>query len=276
MKLARTGCFLTFVFPPLRARDLEKKRTLSQDEFSAVQVGRLQRYWRDRPCLADLRFLKFPDNDRERSDELLSLSRRFGCKLIPVVDFRVDEPRMEVIAAHIRDSNCGGAIRIELSDLDDALKERLDTLTTSLRLVASEVIVVVDLAEATIPDDVRAFSRFTAECVLTHMRYATAGSWFVPRGGEPTKDHDGTIHTVASRIIDSGEFMGVNFSNGDEFIALCADHGATGNGSTWRRVNMVHHMTLATGDVANLIGRPFERSKRTPVARQLSLLPTDK
>jgi hypothetical protein len=97
--------------------------------------------------------------------------------------------------------------------------------------------------------------------------------WYVPRGGEPTKDHDGSIHTVAQRVIDRGGFMGETFSAGDEFIALCAERSEIGNGSTWRRVNMVHHMTLAADDVANLIGRPFERPKRAPVPRQLSLLP---
>ena len=118
------------VFPPLRARDLEANRVLSQDEFSLVQVGYLTKYWYGRPCLADFRFLDFPDDDRERFDELLARSRQFGCKLIPVVDFRVDQPRREVTAAHIRQLNCGGAIRIGLSDLNEELEEKLNALTT--------------------------------------------------------------------------------------------------------------------------------------------------
>ncbi len=111
---------------------------------------------------------------------------------------------------------------------------------------------------------------------VTHLRYATATDWIVGRGGDAIEGHDGTIHTVAKKILSAAEFMGEDYSAGDEFIARCADKDASGNGSTWRWANMVHHMTLVTSSVGELIGVPVERPKRSPRVKQLSLLTSDK
>ncbi len=338
------------VFPPVGSRDVEKGRALSRDEFSLLQVGRLQRFWEGRPCLADFRFLRFDDDkgsDAARLSELLTLCRKFGCRVIPVVDQHVDPYRLSAISSHIQNSKSGGAIRIALRDLqNDDLGEMLQTLYNGLQLTPPECLLVLDLGEAAI-SNTEAFSKFVAEWIgklqhmglwhriiveassyptknpapsngeitvprnewlawrqimeadkalsqqvlfgdygadhghidfdgggrtLKHLRYATPESWLVGRGGDPIQGHDGTIHTVATRIVGSGMFLGEEFSAGDEFIALCAEKASTGNGSTWRWANMVHHMTLATVGVGNLVGVSIERPRRAPVARQLSLL----
>lgn len=343
------------VFPPISARDIEKGRRLSREEYSLVQVGRLQTFWPGRPCLADFRFLQFDSDDRDsdatRISELLSATQEYDCKLIPVLNSHMDNYRMGAVAAHIRKSNCGAAIRIELSDLQsDKLKDMLNTLTASAHISASDSILIVDFADAII-SDFTTFSKFTIEWLsklrhfdrwkriiveassyptrnpappngetvtprnewlswrhlaqedrsilgwasfgdfgadhgqidfkgggrtITHLRYATPENWIVGRGGEPTPGHDGTIHTVAKRIVRNDEFMGDDYSAGDEFIAQCAEHTSTGNGSTWRWANMVHHMTMATSSVGELIGLPFERPKRALLPKQLSFLTTGK
>lgn len=104
--------------------------------------------------------------------------------------------------------------------------------------------------------------------VIPHFRYATANDWLVSRGNVEFK----SIRNVAKHILDSGSFMGERFSSGDEFIFDCAaGMGSTGNATDWRRVNMNHHMTLATNQAATYrgisIGVPSSRRK----ARQESL-----
>jgi hypothetical protein len=107
---------------------------------------------------------------------------------------------------------------------------------------------------------------------ITHLRYARPEDWMISRGGDPSTGHDGTIHTVASRIRTAAGFMGAGFSAGDEFVELCAGRNATGNASTWRFANMAHHLTLMTSSAARLMGTPFEPAERLPLMRQLSLL----
>jgi hypothetical protein len=342
------------IFPSLKARDIEEGRVLLRDEFSLLQVGRLQRFWASLPFLADFRFLVFDPNDASADaqfiDELLASARKFGCKLVPVLDVHMESCRLSALAAHVQNSGSGVSIRVGLPDLqDDTLQSLLNTLLASVATAPPECILVLDLGEATIsavPD----FARFTAEWLtrlhdhgrwkrivveassyptknpaqpntdtrrprnewaswcqiaqkdrsiaewasfgdfgadhgqidfttggraITHLRYATSEEWVISRGGDATEHHDGTIRTVANRIIASGEFMGEDYSTGDDFIAQCAAGVAPGNPSIWRRANMIHHMTLASVKAGELIGSPFERSKRALTARQLSLLATE-
>jgi hypothetical protein len=86
---------------------------------------------------------------------------------------------------------------------------------------------------------------------IPHLRYTTQTDWLVVRGHAT----HATIRSVAQRIVDSGAFSGEFFSVGDEFIASRA-RGAAGVGSptSWRTVNMNHHMTWVTVRLGALLG----------------------
>lgn len=339
------------ILPPLSAKDLEKKRLLTKEEFSRIQVGRLQRFWPSRPCLIDPRFLKFEPQDRGSDagwiNDFFETAKKFGCSLIPVLDANVDVYRVAAMAAYARNANSGAAIRIRLEDLqEEKLGDLLATLLAGVRLAAADCILVLDLSDAAIPNaptfakfisdriaklrhfglwkrivveasnyptknpakpnsearsaraewlawrhlieadrrisEWASFGDFGADHghinfdgggrVVTHVRYATGKDWIINRGGSATSGHDGTIHEVAKRIVSSSEFMGADFSVGDELLTLWADRVSAGNATKWRCANMIHHMTLATAGAANLIGASFERSQRDPIARQLSLM----
>ncbi len=47
----KEGMLPHIIIPPLSVRDIESRRTLSRDEFSLIQIGRLQKFWAGRPCL---------------------------------------------------------------------------------------------------------------------------------------------------------------------------------------------------------------------------------
>lgn len=339
------------IFPPLKARDLEEQRPLSRDEYGLIQIGRLQRFWGAGPCLIDFRFLEFEPSDKgsdaARINEFLVNSRKFGCRLIPILDARVDSYRAGALGAHIRNAHLNAAIRLSLDDLqNDNFQAMLDILVASTQASIGDCILILDFGDAVL-SSVPAFAEFTGEWLIklrqfgmwgrviveassyprmnpanpnsetpvprnewnswcqlaesdrdifnsasfgdfgadhgeidfdgggrtiTHLRYTTEREWIVGRGGSPTASHDGTIHTVAARLMASGGFMGADYSAGDEFIAACAAREAIGNGSTWRWANMVHHMTLTASRVGELVGSPFETPKRAPIAKQLPLL----
>jgi hypothetical protein len=340
------------VLPSIGARDLEKRRALSREEFSLLQLGRLQASWSTRPCLVDFRALRFDAkdvaNDAAQIGEFLKLSREFRCGIIPVIDRDTDTYRLGSIAEHVRHANCGVAIRVSLSDLRMGLDGMLETLRNSLGLQRRGCIIVLDLGEATISVP-EIFARFISDWVakidlygpwrkiiveasnyprknparpnnvdmparrellawmhavdrdrtileraifgdfgadhghiefksggrtVKHLRYATPETWIVSRGGKATEEHDGTIHTVARRIVESGQFVGERYSAGDEFIALCAEREATGNGTTWRWANMVHHLTFTAQHTASIAGHSYEVPTRTPRGRQMRLLDT--
>jgi hypothetical protein len=158
------------VLPPLEAKDIEEKRQLSRDEFSIVQVGRLQRSWGKRPCLLDLRFLKFnkldAGSDAARVSEFLSMARKFGCDVVPLIDSETDPYRLAAIAAHIQNTGSVGAIRLSLHDLqNEKLDELVATLLSSLRASASECLLILDFGEAAI-GKVDDFSQFSAEWLV--------------------------------------------------------------------------------------------------------------
>lgn len=154
------------IFPPLKARDLEKGRPLSSGEVVMLQIGRLQRYWGSRPCLIDFRFLRFDDDrglDAAYVSEFLAKGWQFGCKIIPVVDGSTDEYRFGAIAPHIRRTKSGGAIRLSLSDLqDEGLQASLDGMLTSAGISPPESILILDLGDATI-SNIKDFANFVAE-----------------------------------------------------------------------------------------------------------------
>ncbi len=342
------------ILPPLSVKDIEQRRLLSKQEFSTIQVGRLQQNWAHRPVLVDFRFLRFDKDagvDAAWLSEFLTMARRFNCRIIPVVDPQTDAYRVSAIAAAIENSRSGGAIRVGLHDLQNVqLESLLETLLFGIRRTPDDCLLILDLGEADI-SNVEVFSQFTLSWLtklrsfqpwkriiveassyptknpaprngrviaprdewrswleivkdesllahtqfgdfgadhghvdfdlggrtVIHLRYTTPEGYLIERGGLPTFDHsgkslhDGTIWTVAKRIAEDAGFFGENFSAGDEFVATCAGRAATGNSTTWRWANMVHHLTMVTGDCSRVLGTPFAHVRRAPV-KQLSLL----
>lgn len=62
-------------------------------------------------------------------------------------------------------------------------------------------------------------------------------------------------HDLADQLINSGHFMGGNYSWGDNYIVNCAAKSVScGNMETWIRVGHNHHITLAAKQNANLHG----------------------
>jgi hypothetical protein len=161
------------ILPPLGARDIEEKRALSRDEFTAIQIGRIQKSWANRPCMIDFRFVKFDPKDSGGDaawvSEFLATARKYGCRLIPVIDSHTDAYRLSGVAAHIENSKSGGAIRVSLHDLqNEKLDEFLSTLLSGIRAVAEKCVLVVDLGEADI-GNVDDFAQFTSGW-LTKLR----------------------------------------------------------------------------------------------------------
>jgi hypothetical protein len=87
---------------------------------------------------------------------------------------------------------------------------------------------------------------------IPHLRYAAADEWIVVRGGPKIDDEkDGSIRWVAKQLISCGEFAGEQFSAGDEFIVNCAGgSGPQGSPSSWRKANIIHHITRVVLDLA--------------------------
>jgi Beta protein len=87
---------------------------------------------------------------------------------------------------------------------------------------------------------------------IPHLRYALPDEWLIARGGPATENDNGSMQSVAKKILDSGHFAGEAFSAGDEFIADCAlGKGGVGSPSIWRKVNIVHHITHVVKDLAD-------------------------
>ena len=93
-------------------------------------------------------------------------------------------------------------------------------------------------------------------------RYSTSSEWLLARGPE-TGTVGQAMKGVAARIVNSGNFAGMNFSRGDRDIYyLSKGIGGPGRPCDWRKINTVHHLTRVTSDQGTLFG--FEVSELTP------------
>jgi hypothetical protein len=80
------------------------------------------------------------------------------------------------------------------------------------------------------------------------------------------------MRLAAARLINLDYFSGDRFSWGDEFLSDCARGvGGPGNSTTWRAVNMNHHMTRALADISSFYGRRLEQpsERQTPFQEEL-------
>jgi hypothetical protein len=87
------------------------------------------------------------------------------------------------------------------------------------------------------------------------IRYTIDDAWMIIKGPN-VRDHGyGQYREHCKTLVASSQFLGVDFSYGDEYIANCAIGSAkTGNLSTWRKVGTNHHLTKVIFDLSNLHG----------------------
>lgn len=82
--------------------------------------------------------------------------------------------------------------------------------------------------------------------------YTTSNSWLVHKGGA-FRDNPAQMHDHCARVVASASFRTAAFSDGDNYIAKCADRleGAS-NQTRWKNVAINHHITQVLDDLATL------------------------
>lgn len=107
----------------------------------------------------------------------------------------------------------------------------------------------------------------------TQLRYTTENEIIVCKGeNTKTAGYKG-IYPVAKQIVDSGSFMGPDFSLGDKAIAgLSEKTTSTGNASSWKKFGVMHHVTLIVSSLNSLLERPEILPERVEQSRQIELL----
>lgn len=107
----------------------------------------------------------------------------------------------------------------------------------------------------------------------TQLRYTIENEIVVCKGeNTKTAGYKG-IYPVAKQIVDSGFFMGSDFSLGDKEIAgLSEQTHSTGNASSWKRFGVMHHVTLVVGSLNALFKRPVILPEKVESSRQIELL----
>ena len=82
--------------------------------------------------------------------------------------------------------------------------------------------------------------------------YTTSDNWEV-RKGDSFRGNPQQMHDHCASIVASGVFKGSNYSNGDEYIAKCANREkGPSNQTRWKNVGINHHMTQVLDDLAML------------------------
>jgi hypothetical protein len=163
----------TFVLPPLTAPE-NSGQTL--EGVMALQMSKIFAHWRSRPCLLDLRFLKFdPDGgiDANRISQLLETARNCGCHVIPIIDLTNEFHRVSAIGAHSIIAASGAALRVTLADLNQELKQLLDTQVANLGTPSSDCLLVLDFSGADLSESGE-FATFANEWLL---RLRGFGMW---------------------------------------------------------------------------------------------------
>jgi|HubBroStandDraft_1064217.scaffolds.fasta_scaffold00040_41 hypothetical protein len=163
-----------FILPPLTAKE---NGSLSIEGAMDAQIGKISTYWGARPCLLDLRFLKFNSDagvDASYVTDLLVRARRSGCRVIPVVDLITNYYRVAAVGAHARNSKSGAALRLTLHDLSNReLKPLIDTQLANLGISSNECVLILDLSDADLsaPDE---FAKFASDWLHRLQGY---GMW---------------------------------------------------------------------------------------------------
>jgi len=85
------------------------------------------------------------------------------------------------------------------------------------------------------------------------IRYTTAKNWLVLKGRNVRQYGFDQYFELCKALVERPEYLGRDFSWGDQYISDCAE-GMTGpgNATTWRKVGTNHHLTMVAEQVANL------------------------
>jgi hypothetical protein len=165
--------------PCFIAAPISGKRTATITQAGAIDlhVGSLLTHWPSRPCLLDMRFLKFDSDagsDASWQAKMLERFRQFNGMVIPVADLHTNFYRAAAIGSHSRIAKSGVALRITMADLVRSdLVALLDTQLKNLTSEAANCIIVLDLTDAdlTSPNE---FAKFVAE---TLFKLRGIGAW---------------------------------------------------------------------------------------------------
>ena len=87
------------------------------------------------------------------------------------------------------------------------------------------------------------------------IRYTTDDAWVIVKGRNVRMHGLGQYRAHCETLVSLADYMGENFSSGDQYIARCADGTAsTGNLTTWVKVGTNHHVARVVRDIATLFG----------------------
>ena len=88
------------------------------------------------------------------------------------------------------------------------------------------------------------------------IRYTIENEYFIARGHSISKPPRGEqMWELAQKIIDSGHYLGPDFSWGDNEILRCSHMEFKGNAGNWITIDTNHHFTFVVAEIAE-----FERT----------------
>jgi hypothetical protein len=87
------------------------------------------------------------------------------------------------------------------------------------------------------------------------IRYTIDDGWLIVKGPNVRDNGYDQFRLHSRTVLNSKNFMGSSFSQGDKFIEACAAGSVgTGNLTTWRKVGTSHHIEKVVRDISRLFG----------------------
>lgn len=85
------------------------------------------------------------------------------------------------------------------------------------------------------------------------IRYTLEKNWLLLKGHILKKEPKyKQFHLLSNELVGRAEYLGEQFSWGDQYIMDCANHDAScGNLTTWVKVDTNHHLTFVAKQIAN-------------------------
>ncbi len=84
------------------------------------------------------------------------------------------------------------------------------------------------------------------------IRYTIDKAWIILKGPNVRDNGFEQYQEYCKKLVSSSYFCGAEFSEGDGYIAACANGtGSTGNLTAWRRVGTNHHIEKLVYDISN-------------------------